>query len=101
MPNSLAVLAVLVALDVDPMRRLRRAVAHLRAARARGARTLLEAPGGRILLIDESYNANPASVRAALAAMATTPRDGLSPPHRRAGRHAGAGRGRGATCTAA
>ena len=32
-------------------------------------------PDGPILLIDESYNANPASVRAALAAMATTPRE--------------------------
>ena len=31
-------------------------------------------PGGSVLLIDESYNANPASMRAALAAMATVPR---------------------------
>ncbi len=31
-------------------------------------------PGGPILLIDESYNANPASMRAALAALATVPR---------------------------
>jgi UDP-N-acetylmuramoyl-tripeptide--D-alanyl-D-alanine ligase len=31
--------------------------------------------GGPILLIDESYNANPASMRSALAAMATVPRD--------------------------
>jgi UDP-N-acetylmuramoyl-tripeptide--D-alanyl-D-alanine ligase len=29
---------------------------------------------GQVLLIDESYNANPASVRAALSAMAATPR---------------------------
>jgi UDP-N-acetylmuramoyl-tripeptide--D-alanyl-D-alanine ligase len=35
---------------------------------------VLDARDGRILLIDESYNANPASVRAALAAMATVPR---------------------------
>ena len=32
-------------------------------------------PTASILLIDESYNANPASMRAALAAMATTPRE--------------------------
>ena len=44
------------------------------APAGRGARTLLDAPDGHILLIDESYNANPASMRAALAAMATTPR---------------------------
>jgi UDP-N-acetylmuramoyl-tripeptide--D-alanyl-D-alanine ligase len=71
--NSLAVLAVLVALGADPMRRLA-ALARISPPVGRGARTQLEAPDGRILLIDESYNANPASVRAALAAMATTPR---------------------------
>ena len=71
--NSLAVLAVLVALGADAMRRLA-ALARITAPAGRGARTLLDAPDGRILLIDESYNANPASVRAALAAMATTPR---------------------------
>ena len=31
-------------------------------------------PGGSILLVDESYNANPASMRAALAALALVPR---------------------------
>jgi UDP-N-acetylmuramoyl-tripeptide--D-alanyl-D-alanine ligase len=71
--NSLAVLAVLVALNADPMRRLA-ALSRIAAPTGRGARTQLETPDGRILLIDESYNANPASVRAALAAMATTPR---------------------------
>jgi UDP-N-acetylmuramoyl-tripeptide--D-alanyl-D-alanine ligase len=71
--NSLAVLAALTALGADAMRCV---PAMLRAAApaGRGARTLLDAPGGRILLIDESYNANPASVRAALAAVATVPR---------------------------
>jgi UDP-N-acetylmuramoyl-tripeptide--D-alanyl-D-alanine ligase len=72
--NSLAVVAVLVALNAEPMRRLA-ALSRVGAPAGRGARAQLEAPdGGRILLIDESYNANPASVRAALAAMATTPR---------------------------
>ena len=71
--NSLAVLAVLLTLGADAMRRLR-ALARVSAPRGRGARTVLDAPDGRILLIDESYNANPASMRAALAAMATTPR---------------------------
>jgi UDP-N-acetylmuramoyl-tripeptide--D-alanyl-D-alanine ligase len=72
--NSLAVLAVLVALSADPLRRLA-ALARIAAPVGRGARTQLGAAEGRLLLIDESYNANPASVRAALAAMATTPRE--------------------------
>jgi UDP-N-acetylmuramoyl-tripeptide--D-alanyl-D-alanine ligase len=72
--NSLAVLAVLNALGVDIMRCLP-VLARTTAPAGRGARTLLPADGGDILLIDESYNANPASVRAAIEAMATTPRD--------------------------
>jgi UDP-N-acetylmuramoyl-tripeptide--D-alanyl-D-alanine ligase len=73
--NSLAVLAALEALGADAMRCLP-ALARIAAPAGRGARSLLEAPGGgRVLLIDESYNANPASVRAALATMATVPRE--------------------------
>lgn len=71
--NSLAVVAALLALGVD----VGRAVAALAATRApegRGARTELDAGGGAVLIIDESYNANPASMRSALAAMATVPR---------------------------
>jgi UDP-N-acetylmuramoyl-tripeptide--D-alanyl-D-alanine ligase len=71
--NSLAVVAALGALGVDGERCLP-ALADLAAPAGRGARCRLAAEGGAILLIDESYNANPASVRAALAAMATTPR---------------------------
>jgi len=69
--NSLAVLAALMALGADAMRCLP-ALVRVTAPAGRGARTLLD--GGRILLIDESYNANPASVRAALAAVDTVPR---------------------------
>jgi UDP-N-acetylmuramoyl-tripeptide--D-alanyl-D-alanine ligase len=72
--NSLAVLAALNGLGVDIMRCLP-ALARVSAPAGRGARIMLEAGEGQILLIDESYNANPASVRAALAAMSTTPRD--------------------------
>jgi UDP-N-acetylmuramoyl-tripeptide--D-alanyl-D-alanine ligase len=71
--NSLAVLAALMALGADPMRCLA-ALVKAAAPAGRGARTTLGTQDGRILLIDESYNANPASVRAALAAMATVPR---------------------------
>ncbi|HJZ42629.1 MAG TPA: UDP-N-acetylmuramoylalanyl-D-glutamyl-2,6-diaminopimelate--D-alanyl-D-alanine ligase [Hyphomicrobiaceae bacterium] len=72
--NSLAVLAALNALGVDAMRALP-ALARIAAPAGRGARTVLDGGERKILLIDESYNANPASVRAALAAMATTPRE--------------------------
>jgi UDP-N-acetylmuramoyl-tripeptide--D-alanyl-D-alanine ligase len=71
--NSLAVLAALLALGADAMRALA-ALVQAAAPTGRGARSILDADGGRVLLIDESYNANPASVRAALAAMATVPR---------------------------
>jgi UDP-N-acetylmuramoyl-tripeptide--D-alanyl-D-alanine ligase len=72
--NSLAVLATLIAVGADAMRCLP-ALARVSAPPGRGARTLLDAPGGQILLIDESYNANPASMRAALATMGSIPRE--------------------------
>jgi UDP-N-acetylmuramoyl-tripeptide--D-alanyl-D-alanine ligase len=71
--NSLAVLATLTAVGADAMRCLP-ALARVSAPPGRGVRTLLDAPGGQILLIDESYNANPASMRAALATMGSIPR---------------------------
>jgi UDP-N-acetylmuramoyl-tripeptide--D-alanyl-D-alanine ligase len=71
--NSLCVLAALGALGADPMRALP-GLLRATAAPGRGQRSVLSGDEGRILLIDESYNANPASMRAALAAMATTPR---------------------------
>ena len=72
--NSLAVLATLTAVGADVMRCLP-ALGRVSAPPGRGARTLLDAPGGQILLIDESYNANPASMRAALATMDSIPRE--------------------------
>jgi UDP-N-acetylmuramoyl-tripeptide--D-alanyl-D-alanine ligase len=72
--NSLGALAALIALGADAMRCLP-ALARISAPAGRGARTLLDTSEGQMLLIDESYNANPASVRAALAAMAETPRE--------------------------
>ena len=71
--NSLAVVAALLALGVDPARALP-ALAGISPPAGRGARMVLKAGEGEILLIDESYNANPASMRAALAALATVPR---------------------------
>jgi UDP-N-acetylmuramoyl-tripeptide--D-alanyl-D-alanine ligase len=64
--NSLAVLAAAALVDAD-LALATLALAGLQPAPGRGSRVTLELPGGPALLIDESYNANPASMRAALA----------------------------------
>jgi UDP-N-acetylmuramoyl-tripeptide--D-alanyl-D-alanine ligase len=64
--NSLAVLAASALAGAD-LALAALALAKLQPASGRGARISLEMPGGTALLIDESYNANPASMRAALA----------------------------------
>ena len=63
--NSLAVLAAAKLLGAD-LARAALALAMAAPAKGRGQRQRLLADGGEILLIDESYNANPASVTAAL-----------------------------------
>jgi UDP-N-acetylmuramoyl-tripeptide--D-alanyl-D-alanine ligase len=63
--NALAVLGAAHLVGVDAAKAAE-ALADLRAERGRGARHLLAAGEGHILLIDESYNANPASMKAAL-----------------------------------
>ena len=72
--NSLAVLSAVKLVGGD----LSAAAAELvnvRAPVGRGQRSRYQLPDGPVMLIDESYNANPASVRAALAGLALTPRD--------------------------
>jgi UDP-N-acetylmuramoyl-tripeptide--D-alanyl-D-alanine ligase len=64
--NSLAVLAAAQLAGGD-LARAAMALAHLEPQKGRGVRFKLDAPDGAITVIDESYNANPASVRAALA----------------------------------
>lgn len=71
--NSLAIVSALVAVDAD-LKRALPALAGLSAPQGRGARTVLQRPDGEVMLIDESYNANPASMRAALAALGAVPR---------------------------
>jgi UDP-N-acetylmuramoyl-tripeptide--D-alanyl-D-alanine ligase len=67
--NALAVLAAakLVGADVE---RAAASLADYQAEKGRGARYQLAVPGGTVTLIDESYNANPASMRAALSLLA-------------------------------
>jgi UDP-N-acetylmuramoyl-tripeptide--D-alanyl-D-alanine ligase len=76
--NSLAVLATVALLGGD-VRLAARALAQLSPARGRGARIELRACGGPVLLIDESYNANPASMRAALALLGQAKIDRMPP----------------------
>src|SRR5262245_5008724 len=64
--NSLAVLAAAALVGAD-LALAALALVDLQPASGRGARLTLDMPGGKALLIDESYNANPASMRAALA----------------------------------
>lgn len=71
--NSLSIVAALKALDADLAASLP-ALAHLSPPPGRGARAVLQTGEGKALLIDESYNASPASMRAALAAIGAVPR---------------------------
>src|SRR6202008_3825088 len=64
--NSLAVLATASLAGAD-LALAALALAGLAPPTGRGARSELHLPGGHALLIDESYNANPASMQAAIA----------------------------------
>ena len=70
--NSLAVMAAVHAAGGD-LGAAGLALAEMGGLRGRGARHQLIVPGGHALLIDESYNANPASMRATLAQLGATP----------------------------
>ncbi|HEX7777368.1 MAG TPA: UDP-N-acetylmuramoylalanyl-D-glutamyl-2,6-diaminopimelate--D-alanyl-D-alanine ligase [Parvibaculum sp.] len=66
--NSLAMLACVSALEAD-LAMAALALAHLEAPSGRGERRHVDAPGRPFLLVDESYNANPVSMRAAIEAL--------------------------------
>jgi UDP-N-acetylmuramoyl-tripeptide--D-alanyl-D-alanine ligase len=70
--NSLAVLAAASLAGAD-LALAALALDRLKPAIGRGARSTLTVPGGSALLIDESYNANPASMRAAIALLGQAP----------------------------
>jgi UDP-N-acetylmuramoyl-tripeptide--D-alanyl-D-alanine ligase len=69
--NALGVLLAVEALGAD-LRQGAAALAEFSAQKGRGARITLCGAGGPFTLIDESYNANPASMRAALALLGAT-----------------------------
>jgi len=77
--NSLAVLAAASLMGAD-LARAALALAQQAPAAGRGTRLTIEPPGGPALVIDESYNANPTSMRAALAVLGQAP---LGPGGRR------------------
>lgn len=74
--NSLAVMAAVRAAGGD-LGAAGLALAELQGLKGRGARSEVAAPrgdgSGTALVIDESYNANPASMRATLAQLGATP----------------------------
>ena len=70
--NSLAVLAAVTALGAD-LALAALALGDLRPPAGRGAQQRLEAASGPFTLIDESYNGNPASMRAAIENLGRIP----------------------------
>ncbi len=66
--NSLGVLGIIHALGRD-IEKAAAAIADMRAPEGRGARHRLLLPAGPVELIDDSYNASPASMRAAFAVL--------------------------------
>jgi UDP-N-acetylmuramoyl-tripeptide--D-alanyl-D-alanine ligase len=66
--NALAVLAAVEAVEED-VAVAALALSDLGGLKGRGERHMLELDGGEVLLIDESYNANPASMAATLKSL--------------------------------
>ena len=70
--NSLCVMAAVYAAGGD-LGAAGLALAGMGGLKGRGARLKVAVTGGSALLVDESYNANPASMRATLSQLAQTP----------------------------
>jgi UDP-N-acetylmuramyl pentapeptide synthase len=70
--NALGVVACAATLGADP-EAAARALAAFTPPAGRGRQHRVVVPGGQVTLIDDSYNANPASLRAALRVLGTAP----------------------------
>ena len=70
--NSLAVLATITALGADVQAAAAK-LAQLNPVKGRGVRHKVAVPGGEMLLIDDAYNASPASMRAAFDVLSRMP----------------------------
>jgi UDP-N-acetylmuramoyl-tripeptide--D-alanyl-D-alanine ligase len=70
--DAMAALAVATALGLDPVASAA-ALDGFAPVGGRGARRRIAVAGGEAMLLDESYNASPAAVRAALAVLALQP----------------------------
>jgi len=73
--NSLAVLAAVEVAGAD-LAAAGLALGDMGGLKGRGERHCVALDGGELLLIDESYNANPASMAATLSSLAVEPVDG-------------------------
>ncbi|HTI83595.1 MAG TPA: UDP-N-acetylmuramoyl-tripeptide--D-alanyl-D-alanine ligase [Acetobacteraceae bacterium] len=74
--NALAAIAGAIELTMCPPEvasRIARTLEDFAPVAGRGVRRLIQVPGGTALLLDESYNGNPASIRAALAVLRLQP----------------------------
>ncbi|KPD12823.1 UDP-N-acetylmuramoyl-tripeptide--D-alanyl-D-alanine ligase [Phaeobacter sp. 11ANDIMAR09] len=70
--NALGALACVAAVGAD-VQRAAQVLALWSPVQGRGARVEVAMEGGKLLLLDDSYNANPTSMAAALAVLAATP----------------------------
>jgi UDP-N-acetylmuramoyl-tripeptide--D-alanyl-D-alanine ligase len=71
--NALAALAAVKVMGAD-LQEAAETLGHFQAPEGRGRQERLESPKGGVLLIDETYNANPSSMRAALEVLGSTER---------------------------
>ena len=73
--NALGALACVEALGADPAKAVE-SLALWSPVKGRGVREVIRLDSGGITLLDDSYNANPTSMAAALAVLAATPGEG-------------------------